>query len=432
MQRIVGTILFCCLSAAGIAQQRLSLQDAIARALEYNFDIRIAKVAAQQADVNNTAGNAGMLPWIDGNAGLTGGSANTHIEFADGRVQEVNNAATLGYNASLDLNWTLFDGGRMFIAKKRLSELEALGDVQLKAQIQTTISQVIQAYAQAVFQKQRRVAIDTGLALAQVRMIISQVKFETGSSAKVDYLQARVDLNTRRADSLAQLINQTLAFTELNVLMGEDPEKTYITDDTLTLNAMLQPKDSDVLKNMNLGLDAARRSVDLSKLDAKIARAEMLPTLALNGRYGYTNTRSQAGFALFNSSNGPSGGLNLNVPIFRGGTLRTRAKVASLESFRYELMYERQNTETGRQYRNAWRNYEVSVAAYELEVENIGYAEENKNIQQARFRVGIATTLEIREAENSYVEALVRLYTAAYNLKVNETKVLELESALIK
>jgi outer membrane protein TolC len=54
------------------------------------------------------------------------------------------------------------------------------------------------------------------------------------------------------------------------------------------------------------------------------------------------------------------------------------------------------------------------------------------DIQKARFRVGIATTLETREAENSYVQALVRLYTAAYNLKVNETIVLQLEGTLVK
>jgi len=46
--------------------------------------------------------------------------------------------------------------------------------------------------------------------------------------------------------------------------------------------------------------------------------------------------------------------------------------------------------------------------------------------------VGIATTLEARQAENDYVTALERLYTAAYNLKVTETIVLELENQLVK
>jgi outer membrane protein TolC len=74
----------------------------------------------------------------------------------------------------------------------------------------------------------------------------------------------------------------------------------------------------------------------------------------------------------------------------------------------------------------------VSVDAYRLERQSIIYARENMNIQRARFRVGIATTLETREAENGYVQALTRLNTAAYTLKVNETIVRELENQLVR
>ena len=95
------TILLCVGVFNANAQERLSLQDAIARAMEHNFDIRIADVTAQQAEANNTLGNAGLLPNLNGTGGVIVGSSNTHIEFADGRVQEVNNAATLIYNGAV-------------------------------------------------------------------------------------------------------------------------------------------------------------------------------------------------------------------------------------------------------------------------------------------------------------------------------------------
>ena len=175
-----------------------------------------------------------------------------------------------------------------------------------------------------------------------------------------------------------------------------------------------------------------RRNADISRVNSRIARTFHLPTLDLNGGYNYNYSKSEAGFALFNRTSGPSGGLSLNMPLFQGGNIRRQARVASLQAMRNELLYHRQNTELGRQYRTAWRNYEVAVAAYKLEQENIRYAKENLDIQRARFRVGIATTLETREAENSYVQALVRFYTAAYNVKVSETLVLEIENELVK
>jgi len=414
------------------AQQRLTLEDAVARTLEYNFDIRIADLQSRQASVNNTPGNAGMLPNVNASGSYTAGSANTHIEFADGRVQDVDNALSETLNGNLSLNWTLFDGGRMFLVKKQLSELERIGAVQLKIQVQATVSQVIQAYAQTVLLRQQQIAIDTGLTLARTRMILSQAKFETGASAKVDFLQARVDYNARQSDSLYQKASLSGSFALLNALMGADAEQTYEVDDSMRLELALDPKDKELLREINPTVELARRNAYVSRLDARIARAAHLPVLGVNGGYNYTRTRSQAGFALFNRSSGPSGSLNLNVPIFQGGNIRRNAKAASLQAMSDELLYERQNTELSRQYRTAWSNYRMSAEAYKLEEENLKYAKENLDIQQERFRVGVATTLETREAENGYVQALVRLYTAAYNLKVNATVVQELEGNLVQ
>lgn len=414
------------------AQDRLTLQDAITRALEHNYDIRVANVSAQQAAANNTAGNAGLLPDINGTAGVNAGSSNTRIEFADGRVQEVNNAQTISYNAGVTANYTVFAAGRAWLIKKQLNANEQLAQVLIREQMQRTISQVIQTYANAVWQQQQSIAIDTGLALAQARMILSRVKFETGASAKTDFLQARVDYNARQSDSLAQIAALNTAVADLNMLMGEDPYKSWTVDDSLALNTSLVPSDPERLRDRNLSINLARKNVEIANLDERISRSFLFPSLGLNAGYGYNRSQSQSGFALFNQSFGPTGGLSLNVPIFQGGNLRRQVKVAGLEALRQEILLEKQNTEVGRQYRSAWKEYEMSVAAYRLEQENINYAKENLDIQKARFRVGIATTLETREAENSYVQALIRLYTAAYNLKVNETRVLELESRLAR
>lgn len=425
-------ILLVLVHAAAVAKERLTLDDAIAKALQYNYDIRISKIATEQAATNNTAGNAGMLPNINGNAGVNTGLTHSHIEFADGRVQEANNAQSYSYNAAVTLNWTLFDGGRMFIQKRRLNELETIGDVQLRLQIQTTVSQVIQAYAQVVLQNQQSIAIDTALALAQLRMYLSQVKFETGASAKTDYLQARVDYNARQADSLNQISALTAAYAGLNVLMGEDPYATYIVDDSLETNITLEPTDKERLQDINLSIDLARRNAYVSKLDARIAKTYHLPVVGLNGSYSYSHNQSGTGTFLFSETYGPTGGLTLNVPIWQGGNIRRQAKVASLQAMRDDLLYGKQNTEIGRQYRTAWKNYEMSVADYKLEQQNIRFAKENIDIQKARFRFGVGNTLEVREAENSYVQALIRYYNAVFNLKVNETKVLELENQLVK
>ncbi len=425
-------ILLLSLSGTANAQQRLTLQDAIAKTLKHNYDINIADLAAQQAIRNNTLGNAGFSPYVLMNASVSGSRNNVHSDLSSGAVQNNPRAISTNYNPYLVVNWTIFDGGKMFLVKKELSELEVLAQLQLKAQAQTMVSRTIQLYAQVVLENKQIAAASTALSLARVRMQISNLKYETGAGAKIDYLQARVDYNARQSDSLTFIASLTQSADSLSVLMGENEDNTYIVDDSLELNTRHEPIDKDRLADANLNLAISHYNAKVSHMNARIANTYFLPSLSFAGGYNYIHTRNSTGFTLFSESYGPNGMLTLSIPVFEGGNLRRQSKVASLQAMRDDLLFEKQNTSLGRQYRTAWRNYEVAVASYNLEHENITFAKENLDVQLARFRVGIGTTLEARQAENDYVTALQRLYTAAYNLKVDETIVLELENQLVK
>ena len=424
--------LFVLLGAAAHAQQRLTLQDAIARTLRHNFDISIASLAAQQAVRNNTLGNAGFSPYVIMNASGTESFSNVHSELAAGGVQNNPHGRSSNINPYLTVNWTIFDGGKMFLVKKQLDELEALTQVQLRAQMQTMVSRTIQMYAQVVLQHKQMLAISTALSLARVRMEISNLKYQTGAGAKIDYLQAQVDYNARRSDSLTYIAGLTQAIDSMSVLMGENEDTDYKVDDSLELNTGLQPVDKARLSDLNLNLSILRYNAKVSHLNADIARTYMLPSLTFSGGYVYNRSTNSTGFALFTRSYGPNGTLTASVPVFEGGNLRRQAKVASLQAMRDDLLYEKQNTSLGKQYRTAWKNYEVAVLSYRLEHESILFAKENLDVQVARFRLGVGTTLEARQAENDYVTALQRLYNASYNLKVTETIVLELENQLVR
>lgn len=414
------------------AQERLSLQDAIAQTLKNNFDISIATNATQQAAANNTLGNAGFLPNANLNASTSASRSNVYNQLANGSEQNNPKAGSHNLNPSVAVNWTLYDGGRMFLVKKQLTQLEALSQTQLKAQVQVIVSRTIQTYAQVVWRKQQQVATDTAVALAKARMELAKLKFETGAGAKVDYLQARVDYNNRRTESLNAMSAIAQAADSLAVLMGENDGKQYDTDDSLTINTQLQPIDQSILLETNLSLGALRQSAEIATMDARIAGTYALPTLVFNGGYNYSRTTNATGFALFSRSFGPNGSLALSMPIFQGGNIKRQEKVASLQAMREGLIYDRQKTILGRAYRTAWRNYQIAVSAYKLQLENIGIARENLDVQQMRFRLGVGNTLESRQAETDYVAALVQLYTAAYTVKTNETIVKELGNTLLE
>ncbi len=424
---------FLTLAAATLcnAQERLTLQDAITRTLKKNYDISIANVTIQQAEANNTYGNAGFLPNINAGIAATESRSNVKSDLANGTQQNNPNAVNTNINPAITASWTLFDGGRMFLVKKQLNEVEALSQLQLRIQMQTMVSRTIQMYAQVALQQKQLIAVDTALHLAKARMDLTEMKYKTGAGAKVDYLQARVDYNARKADSLNYMATFAQACDSMSVLMGINEDVLYKVDETLPLNTTLQRTDKDQLPELNLSLSAYKYNAKIAKINADIAKTYALPTLTINGGYVYNRSTSATGFALFSRNYGANGTVNLSVPVFQGGNIRRQTKVASLQSMREELQYERQNTIIGRQYRTAWRNYSLAVASLNLANEDMKFARENLDVQLARFRVGAGTTLESREAENAFVQSLIRLYAAEFNVKVYETQVLELENKLL-
>lgn len=436
MKRFILLFCFYTSAMAGIpagyayAQEFLPLDSAIARAMAYNYNVRIADVTRQVAAANNAIGNAGLLPNVGITAGATEGIANTRQVRAEGTVIENRGASNFGYNAGVNATYTVFAGGRAWLIYRQLGRREEFADAQLRVQIQSTISGVIQTYASAVNNRRQVVALDTAIALAEVRMNLSKAKYDIGTSAKVDYLQARVDYNAARSLRLAQDADAAAAFATLNELMGQDSEQTYIVEDSLALNLVLTPADSSLLKTRSPLLDVERANIEIARLDKRIARTAYFPTVSLNAGYNYNRNQTTAGLLLSNRNLGPSAGVGINFPIFQGGNVRRAVQVASLNELSAELQYYRQERAISRQYRTAWAAYQVAVATYNLEAENRGYAKENLDIQQERFRVGIATSLEMREAENSYIATLARYYNAAFNAKVAETRVLEIEARL--
>ena len=107
-----------------IAQEQLSLSDAIQMGLANNFGIRIEQTNRDIARNNNTWGQAGRYPSIE----LSVGQNNN--------ITDIDNPASFlqGQIRGNDLNpviaarWTIFDGFSVNINKRRLELLESQSD----------------------------------------------------------------------------------------------------------------------------------------------------------------------------------------------------------------------------------------------------------------------------------------------------------------
>lgn len=177
-QIILSLILHILLSDHSNAQELLSPEDAVALAISKNFDIVIAKNEADISRINNNKATAGMLPRINITTGDVFNLNNINQKFTTGQEVQRNWVPVNSFNAGLNVNWTIFDGMKMFATKDRLAVLQSLGEIQLKNQIQNTVAQVLNAYYEVVRQKQQIKALKESAKISDERVKLSQKKFD--------------------------------------------------------------------------------------------------------------------------------------------------------------------------------------------------------------------------------------------------------------
>ncbi len=428
---IVCTFLFSLESLS--AQEVLSPEMAIDLALKNNFSILIARNDQLSTEAGVTRGNAGMLPRVDLAAGATGQNININQRYSNGISVATNGVSNNATNASASLGWTLFDGGKMFVIWDRLKEQKALSQVQLRAQIEQQVSDILDAYYLIIRLKQEVKSLKFGLDITEEQLALTKRKQEVGSSSRQEILQVTVDRNTSKSLLLQQDMALTNAQTELNRLMGVSLTTEYQFPEKVNLDYL--PQLEEIRKQAmekNASILLAKGNQSLNQFRLREIKAERSPILKLSTGYNYSRNSSSAGFALFNQSNGLNGGLTLSWNLFNGGQLNSRIKQSQLLLDNDELRIKDAMLLTDASILVAIRQWQQATELLKLELENFESAKENLALALERLKLGNGTILIVKEAQRSYEEAIQRQTTASWQAIEAKVSLLRLSGYLVK
>lgn len=414
------------------SQKVLSSEDAISIALKYNYDILVARNSATTDSVNNTPGNAGMLPDVTISSTESYSTATKlYQKFSDGSIVSSSNTQSNSLNANIGLSWTLFDGGKMFVTKRKLSEIQELGEIQFRDRVLQTVYDVILAYYDVVRQKQELASINEVITYNLDRVKISQTSFDAGLSPKTNLLQAKIDLNVYQENAINQQSIILAAKRSLNQLLGRNTDVQFEVLDSIPISESLDNRVlSQKIDSSNTSILAYQKQIDVDKLSIKEMNSMLLPKIFFNTGYGLFQSNSPDGNPLVNRTIGPSVGGTVSIPIYQGGNAIRQIKVAKiqLQSDQYNL--ENVRLKVNQQLQNALTQFENQLNLLKIEKDNAILAKENLEISIQRLRYGQTTSLEVSLAENSFVDSLTRLINFEYNLKVAETKLKQLLARL--
>ncbi len=437
LMRITGVWAFLLISFSVQSQNLLSVDEAIAIALKNNYDILLVRNEAEAFAIDERYANAAFLPQLNGTAGKIWNDNNQRQNFTDGRKRSANvNSSNL--TAAVNLDWTLFDGLKMFATKRRIEELTKLGEANVKAQVVTSIAAVINNYYNIVRQKQQLRAIDTLITINEERVKLAEKKLSVGLGSKPELLQARVDLNAQRA---ALLLQETLIAQlreQLNQLTGMPITTGYEVADSIPINLNIEYNNVlNGIEKTNPGLLATEKTIDVARLALQERRAERFPVVQFNSAYNFGRTSNASVVnpefqPIFSLNKGFNYGFTAIVPILNGFNSRRLIRQAALDLEYNRIAYNTQRSRVELGVNNSYKDYQYQKKALKLEEENIALAKENVFIALERFRQGVSTYLELREAQLSLETAYNRLIAARYNTKLAETELMRLKGTIVR
>ena len=305
------------------------LDQLIAAAEAYNFDVAAAIARVRQADAQVRIAGASLLPALNGTAGasLTQeglGSRSFSVPGRGGSGSITLHQYSLGLNVAYEADfWGRFRAGRQAaIANAALSRFDA---ETVALTIQTNVAQT---WFTALSLADRLDVARRNLASAEQSLAVIEGRLAAGTATALERDQQAALVAAERANIPALRSQLEQQLIGLGILTGRPPEAITVRPGTLTALALpvVSPGLPSELLRRRPDVAAAEAQLLAAKFDIAAARAAFFPSVALTGQRGYSNT------ALSNLLT--PGGLiatlatSLTQPIFDGGALRGQLEQA--------------------------------------------------------------------------------------------------------
>ena len=409
------------------AQEVLTIEEAMKIALQNNFDIKIASNNLDIDKVNVTTGNAGMLPKVTATLTDANSIQNSSQTRQDGTTTSLDNAKNNSLNYGVGLDWTVFNGFKMFARLEQLKELQKLGEAELKNTIIMKISAVNAVYFDLVQQQQQLAALDTTIVISTQRLTLAQNRFAIGKASKLEVLNAQVDLNTDKVALLRQKESYANRKIALNQILARDAKVDFkVVDEVAVDNKLILAELMALAEKQNPQLEAQIINKRVSELELKQIKGGRYPTVNLTTGYNFAESQSSLGFTSQSSAKGLNYGLRASLNLFDGLAQNRNEKIAKIQIENSKIAIEQQSLLLNSELTTAFQTYLTNLELIQVEETNEAIAKQNLSITVDKFRIGTINTLEFRTAQLNYINAKVRYSNAQYQAKLSEIALREL------
>jgi len=424
----------------GFAQEKLSLEECIQMALEYNATLKQKEYTNQSADYDVTGSYSGIMPVIDlsfRKGETTIGSSERIINDVVVDVDPITGQPIYGTakiktpkqyakdnSLTLSVTQNLYDGGRWWNNINRAKLNKESSDYDLAGQRNETILTVQSLYYDLLAQMKLYEVNKVAVQRSEGQLTRTEKMYELGSKARLDVYQAKVNLGNDRISLLNQENIVGDSRRNLNLALGREPEEPIEIEFVEEVSPPVEPLNVLVDKAMESQPLLKRNEIDVnsSELGVSLSKAGYYPSLRAYFQYNRRNSDLEKIYSDLNLEYVWAVGLILNWNIFNGMSDYVgvqKSKIVEMSAREEQARYMRSLKSRIKAYHDNYASYVEIIAINE---ENLIAAQEELRLAEERYQIGAGTSLEVREAQVKLTRAEQTLIAARYNSLITQAQ----------
>ena len=281
-------------------------------------------------------------------------------------------------------------------------ESERASNLSARDARELVVLAVAGAYLQTVATDARAASQRAQVENAQAVYHQAEVRKEAGTNARIDVTRTLVELQSQQQRLTAlqsDVRKQKLAFARL---IGIPLGRTLVLSEPLSFNPPPVPETSSALQqafDKRWDLKAAESQVRAAQMVLSAAHAERLPSASVSADYGVLGSSAVTNHGVYSVVGA------VNVPVYQGG--RVKADIIQAEATLHQRQAELadQRSQVEQDVRTALIELETAIGEVRLAENNRGFANETLREARDRFNAGVATTVEVVQAQEQVAGA---------------------------
>ncbi|MDE1161505.1 MAG: TolC family protein [Acidobacteriaceae bacterium] len=388
----------------------LTLDDAIQRGMRNNLGVVLQSANMRQANGQRLQDLQHLLPTVSAGASY--------------ELQQINLAAyglsfpginsivgpfqVFDFRAYLTQNLVNMQALENFISSKHNFEAAKLTAQDARDLVVLSVGN---AYLLCIADQSRIDAVKAQLQTAQVSLNQAQDNHEAGTAPRLDVLRAQVDLQNEQQ----QLIQTTNSLEKdklaLARAIGLPLDQKYTLTDTAPFQSLDTPDPNAAFQSalsQRKDLAAAAEQLKGAASAKKAATYEQLPTLAVSGDYGDQGTTPAHSHGTFSATG------TVSTDVLKFAQMKGDREVASAQYDQAQAKLSDQVQQVNADVRNSILDIQTAAKLVDVTKSNVDLAKEALSEAQQRYKVGVADSLPVSQAQTQYEQANDQYISALY------------------